>query len=140
MKCREKTRNLRDTSRCVAGSGSRYDLLRMKKYLFLAIAILGTILPMSQFIPASMDGEFSVAGMFDAMFANRTIAGVSFDFTVVVVTAIVFGILEAVRLRIGAAWIALAGTFLIGASFGLPFFLFLRERAIERSATVPPAS
>jgi hypothetical protein len=107
----------------------------MKRYLFLALALAGIILPMSQFIPASLDGEFTVGGMFDAMFANRTIAGVSLDFTVVVVTAIVFGVYEAVRLRMRLAWIPLFGTFLIGASFGLPFFLYLRERAIDGSTT-----
>lgn len=103
----------------------------MRKWLYLGLAFVGIILPMSQFIPASLDGEFSVGGMFEAMFANRTIAGVSLDFTVVVVTAIAFGVAEAVRLRLRLAWIALAGTFLIGASFGLPFLLYLRERAIE---------
>jgi len=107
----------------------------MKKYLFLALAVAGIILPMSQFIPASLDGEFTVGGMFDAMFASRTIAGVSLDFTVVVVTAIVFGAFEAFRLRIRLAWIPLVGSFLIGASFGLPFFLYLRELALAREAT-----
>ncbi|MFW6288548.1 MAG: DUF2834 domain-containing protein [Spirochaetota bacterium] len=110
----------------------------MKKHVFLALAVLGIILPMSEFVPASLDGEFTVAGMFDAMFASRTIAGVSLDFTVVVLTAIVFGAFEAIRLRIPLAWIPLAGTFLIGASFGLPFFLYLRELALEKRPT-PPA-
>jgi hypothetical protein len=106
----------------------------MKKTLFLVLAVLGIILPMSQFIPASMDGEFTVGGMFQAMTADRTITGVTFDFLVVVLTALVFGAFEAVRLRIRLFWIPLVGTFLIGASFGLPFFLYLRERAIERQA------
>ena len=106
----------------------------MKKTIYVLLAVLGTVLPMSQFIPATMAGEFSVAGMFDAMFANQVIAGVSLDFTVVVVTALVFAGFEAVRLKITSAWIPLVGTFLIGASFGLPFFLFLREQALERRA------
>jgi hypothetical protein len=32
--------------------------------------------------------------------------------------------------------IPLAGTFFIGFSFGLPFFLYLRERALEASREV----
>ncbi len=106
----------------------------MKKAIFLALAILGTVLPMSQFIPASIDGEFSIGYMFEAMTADRTITGVTFDFVVVVLTGLVFGAYEAVRLKIKRFWVPLVGTFLIGASFGLPFFLFLRERAIERSS------
>lgn len=104
----------------------------MKKSLYLVLAAAGTVLPMSQFIPATMAGEFSVAGMFEAMFANQVIAGVSLDFTVVVVTALVFAGFETARLKIKTAWIPFVGTFLIGASFGLPFFLYLRERALER--------
>ena len=104
----------------------------MKKTLFLILAVVGTVLPMSQFIPASIDGEFSVGYMFEAMTADRTITGVTFDFIVVVLTALVFGAYESVRLRIKGFWIPLIGTFLVGASFGLPFFLFLRERAIEK--------
>ena len=109
----------------------------MKKHIFLALAVLGIVLPMSQFIPASLDGEFTVAGMFDAMFANRTIAGVSLDFTVVVLTAIIFGAFEAARLKIKLAWIPLIGSFAIGASFGLPFFLYLRELALAKESTSP---
>jgi hypothetical protein len=104
-----------------------------KKYIYLALAILGIILPMSQFIPASLDGEFTIGGMFQAMTANRTITGVTLDFTVAVITGLFFGVLEAIRLRIKLAWIALVGTFLIGFSFGLPFFLYLRELALERA-------
>jgi len=104
----------------------------MKRIIYLALAILGIVLPMSQFIPASIDGEFSVRSMTAAMTATRTITGVTLDFLVVVTTALAFGIAEAVRLRIRWAWICLVGTFLIGASFGLPFFLFLREGAIAK--------
>ncbi|MFW5742092.1 MAG: DUF2834 domain-containing protein [bacterium] len=103
----------------------------MKKHIYLVLAILGIVLPMSQFIPASLDGEFSIAGMFEAMTANRTITGVTLDFAVAVVTGLVFGVSEAVRLKLKLAWIAFAGTFLIGFSFGLPFFLYARERALE---------
>ncbi|WP_455382982.1 DUF2834 domain-containing protein [Salinispira pacifica] len=112
----------------------------MKKYVFLALAAVGIVLPMSQFIPASLDGEFSVSAMMQKMFASRTIAGVSLDFAVTALTALLFGVLEAVRLRMRTAWIALAGSFLIGFSFGLPFLLFLRERALERASRVEEAA
>lgn len=109
----------------------------MKRWLYLLLAILGILLPMSQFIPASIDGEFSIGGMVARMTADRTITGVTLDFLVVVISALVFGIFESVRLRLRWAWISLVGTFLIGASFGLPFLLFLRESAIQREAQNP---
>jgi len=106
----------------------------MKKTIYLVLAILGIILPMSQFIPASLDGEFSVAGMVEGMTANRTMTGVTLDFMVAVVTGFIFGVFEAIRLKITLAWIPLIGTVLIGFSFGLPFFLYLRELAVNREA------
>jgi hypothetical protein len=106
----------------------------MKKYIYLVLAIVGIALPMSQFIPASMAGEFSVGEMFRQMTATRTITGVTLDFMVAVATGLFFGVTETVRIKVRLWWIALAGTFLIGFSFGLPFFLFLRERALERAA------
>ena len=106
----------------------------MKKYIYLVLAVAGIILPMSQFIPASLAGEFTVSDMFAQMTATRTITGVTLDFMVAVVTGLYFGITESVQKRVRLWWIALGGTFLIGFSFGLPFFLFLRERALEREA------
>ena len=104
----------------------------MKRWIYFLLAIVGIILPMSQFIPASVDGEFTVGGMIDRMTADRTITGVTLDFLVVVITGLVFGIFESFRLQLRWAWISLVGTFLIGASFGLPFLLFLRESALQR--------
>lgn len=106
----------------------------MKRWIYLFLAIIGIILPMSQFVPASIDGEFSVSGMLERMTADRTITGVTYDFLVVVTTGLVFGVFESIRLRIRWAWISLIGTFLIGASFGLPFLLFLREQAILKDS------
>jgi len=103
----------------------------MKKYVYLSLAVIGIVLPMSQFIPASLDGEFSVRQMLAEMTATRTITGVTMDFTVAVLTGIAFGVFETRRLKVRMWWIAILGTFLIGFSFGLPFFLFLREREIE---------
>lgn len=106
----------------------------VKKSVYLGLAIVGIALPMSQFIPASLDGSFSVGAMLSEMTATATLRGVSFDFMVTALTGIVFGVIEAVRLKIRSAWVPLVGSVLIGFSFGLPCFLLLRELALERSS------
>lgn len=103
--------------------------------VYLVIAVLGTVLPMSQFIPASIDGEFTVQGMFQEMTSTRTLTGVSLDLTVAVWAGLAFGFIEIKRHKVRHWWIALVGTFLIGFSFSLPFFLFLRERALFKKET-----
>jgi hypothetical protein len=104
------------------------------KYVYLVLAVAGTILPMSQFIPASLAGEFSIAAMIADSTATPLATGVTLDLAVAASTGLLFIIVEAIRRRIKLAWIAIAGTFLIGFSFGLPFFLFLRQLQIDRQA------
>lgn len=103
-----------------------------RERLWLLLAIVGTILPMSQFIPASIAGEFSVRALVRDVTDTRLARGVAADLAVAATTGVLLIILDGVRRRIRGWWIALLGTFLIGFSFGLPFYLYLRDRA-ERS-------
>lgn len=104
------------------------------RYLYLVLAIAGVALPMSQFIPATIAGEFTLTTMFEQLSATQTVLGFTLDLTVAALAGVLFIVVEAIRLKIKLAWIAVAGTFLIGFSFGLPFFLFLREGAPETQA------
>ena len=103
----------------------------MTKIIYLILAIIGIILPMTQFIPATIAGEFSLDGLFKDMTQNKILTGVSLDFFIAAATAIVFIIIEGRKRKLSLVWVAIVGTFLIGLSFGLPFFLYLRERSLE---------
>lgn len=102
------------------------------RYIYLVLAIAGTVLPMSQFIPASMAGEFSVRALIADSTTTPLATGLTLDLAVAATTGLLFIVVEAVRRRIKYAWIAIVGTFLIGFSFGLPFFLFLRQIQMEK--------
>ena len=104
----------------------------MGKIIYLILAIIGVILPMSQFIPATIAGEFSLNGLFKDMTQTRILTGVSLDFFIAATAAIVFIIIEGKKRKLSLVWVAIVGTFLIGLSFGLPFFLYLRERSLEK--------
>lgn len=100
------------------------------RHAYLVLAILGAALPLSQFVPATVLGEFSVGAMVADLTATRITAGFTLDLLVAAVAGIAFMIAEARRSQIHYTWIALVGTVLIGFSFGLPFFLYLREREL----------
>jgi hypothetical protein len=102
------------------------------KYLYLLLAVLGALLPLSQFVPASMDGSFSVANLISEMTATRNLRGIAFDLMIAAITGIVFMVREGRRLRVRLLWLPLVGTVVIGFSFGLPLFLYLRERQLLR--------
>jgi hypothetical protein len=40
---------------------------------------------------------------------------------------------EGKRLRVRALWLPTVGTLIVGVSFGLPFFLFLRQMTLDRT-------
>ena len=97
------------------------------RYLYLLLAILGAALPLSQFIPASVDGSFSVSGLIAEQMATRNLRGIAFDLLIAAVTGVVFMVAEGRRKRVPHLWAPLIGTVFVGFSFGLPLFLYLRE-------------
>jgi hypothetical protein len=107
------------------------------RYAYLILAVLGAVLPLTQFVPATLLGEFSVGAVFEDLSASRITAGFTLDLLVASVVGLAFMIAETRRLQIRHTWIAVVGTFLIGFSFGLPFFLFLRERELAMRMDLP---
>ena len=102
------------------------------KLIYLLLAILGAILPLSQFVPAFLEGSFSVGNLISELMATRNLRGIAFDLMIAAITGVVFMVREGRRLKVRILWLPLLGTFLIGFSFGLPFFLYLRERTLEK--------
>lgn len=80
------------------------------KWLYLVLAILGAALPLSQFVPASMDGSFSVVNLMGELMATRNLRGITFDLMVAAVTGVVFMIAEGRRLAVRFFWVPLIGT------------------------------
>ena len=97
--------------------------------VYLILAILGALLPLSQFVPASIEGSFSVGALLSEVSATRNLRGVALDLMVAAITGLVFFIHEGRRLRVRHLWLPVLGTLLVGFSFGLPIFLYLREGA-----------
>ena len=105
------------------------------KYLYLLLCVFGIILPYSQLLPLLLEGSFSVQGMIDDLFINRTSALFALDLFVTATTYMIFLFLEGFRLKIRHLWIPFIATFLVGASLGFPLFLYLREITLEQGQT-----
>lgn len=97
------------------------------KYLYLIFAILGLVLPYSQLIPFLMENGLNISLFISQLFANRISGFFGWDVIISAVVLIPFIIVESKKLKITNYWIAIVGTCLVGVSFGLPLFLFLRE-------------
>tara|TARA_B100000768_G_C11220189_1_gene350146 strand:+ start:693 stop:1019 length:327 start_codon:yes stop_codon:yes gene_type:complete len=106
-----------------------------RKYIFLFISVLGIVYTWYYNIKYfTYYDEASFSHFFEL--AQSNFAGKSFgaDLSVVVLTFFVWFIPDARKLKIKAWWVIIPLTFLIAVAFSFPFYLYLRERALEKKA------
>ena len=94
------------------------------RYLYLAFAILGLVVPYSQLVPWIMEHHALNMPLFVRdLFANRISAFFAMDVIVSAVVLISFIQVEGKRLGMRLLWLPTIGTLLIGVSLGFPLFL-----------------
>lgn len=98
------------------------------RYVFLALAVWGTVHPMYYFITWFQENTWSLMAMVDAWHANASTSGLVWDLTIAAVALTVWIVSEAVSRRDWLSLVAIPATFCIGVSCGLPLYLFLRMR------------
>ena len=97
----------------------------MNKNIFLGLAVIGLVLPYSQFLPFLIENGLIFPMIISEITGNRLSLFAWLD---VVVTALVVIILvfdQKDRMR--NWWIPIIATLLIGPSCGLPLFLYFRD-------------
>ncbi|MBZ8118286.1 DUF2834 domain-containing protein [Roseovarius sp. LXJ103] len=98
------------------------------KWIFLALAVWGSIHPMYYFISWFNANGYDLMAMVDAWHVNAATSGLVWDLTIAAVALTLWVIVEAVRSRDWLRLIAVPATFCIGVSCGLPLYLYLRMR------------
>ena len=102
------------------------------RWLYLFLAVLGTVLPYSQFIPWLAEHGLNVRLLFTQLFLGHVSAFFGLDAIVSALVLLVFIVSEGRRRKIAMLWMPIAATCLIGVSCGFPLFLYLRERQVGR--------
>ena len=97
--------------------------------LYLALCLLGTLLPYWHFVAFLREHGFDLQVFFEQLFANHISAFFAWDVIVSSVVLWVFVAVEGRRARIGNLWMPIAANLAVGVSLGLPLFLYMRERA-----------
>lgn len=103
--------------------------MRPIQAVWLALAVWGTIHPMSYFIAWFNENGWSIMNMVDAWHVNAATSGLVWDLTVAAAALTIWVIVESVQRRAWLNLIAIPATFCIGVSCGLPLYLFLRGRS-----------
>jgi len=101
-------------------------------YLFLAV--IGAVLPYSQFLPWVAAHGLDVPLMIRELFSTRIGAFFGLDVLVAAVALLAFISREGAARKMRRLWLPIGATCLIGVSCGLPLFLYLRERELVRDA------
>lgn len=104
------------------------------KNLYLALCVLGTLLPYSQLVPFVRQYGLDAGAFVGQLFANRISAFFGLDVIVSSLVLWVFVLIEGRRDGVRGLWAPIAANLLVGVSLGLPLFLYLR--AARRDAPV----
>lgn len=99
----------------------------MTRWVYLGLAVWGTIHPMSYFLAWFRENGFDLGAMVYAWHANAASSGLVWDLTIAAVALTVWVIAEAIDQKNWLGLMAIPATFCIGVSAGLPLYLFLRK-------------
>lgn len=101
-------------------------------WLYLIAAILGTILPLSQFVPFlsmhGLDGKL----FFEQLFQNHISAFFGMDVIVSSFALWLFVFSEGRRRGMKNLWLYVVCNLAVGVSLALPLFLYFRERKVKQ--------
>ena len=106
-----------------------------KKNIYLALCLLGIVLPYWQFVPWVIQNGLNMPLFFQQLFANRIGAFFGMDVVASAITLMVFARLENHKVGAAARWLTLLAVLTVGVSLGLPLFLYLRELKLEEERT-----
>lgn len=96
---------------------------------YLALCVVGVVLPYDFFFPWLVDNGLDLSLFITELVSTRV--GAFFGADVIVSAVALFGFVFADGRRADVKWLwaPVVGTLCVGVSFGLPLFLYLRERA-----------
>ena len=105
------------------------------RHLYLVFAVIGLVLPYSQFVPWIVEHHALNMELFIRdLFANRISAFFAMDVIVSAIVLISFIRTEGKRLGTRMLWLSIVSVLLVGVSLGLPLFLYLRQHELDRTA------
>ena len=106
-----------------------------QRHVYLVLCVIGVLLPYWQFVPWFLDHGLDVSLFVQQLFANRVGAFFGLDVVVSSVVLWIFIFAEGGR-RLGMRrlWVPVIGSLLVGVSFGLPLFLYMRQLHLDKTA------
>lgn len=102
------------------------------KHLYLALCVLGTLLPWSQFWPFVREHGLDIRLFAQQLFANHISGFFAMDVIVSSLVLLALVRIEGRRAGVRHLWAPIVALLTVGVSLGLPLFLYLRESRLEK--------
>lgn len=102
------------------------------KHVYLTFCAIGTVLPLTQVVPFLIEEGLDARRFIELLFANPVSGFFGMDVLVSSLVLWVFVLTEGRRVGAERLWAPIVGNLTVGVSLGLPLFLYLRERRLER--------
>jgi hypothetical protein len=97
------------------------------KFIYLALAVIGLILPLYQFMKFLMKYGFNLRYMIELVAANYISRFLVLDLILAALVFLILVVVEGNRAQMKNLWIYFLTTLCVGLSFSLPLFLYFRE-------------
>jgi hypothetical protein len=108
-----------------------------RKNVYFLLCLLGIVIPYSLFLPWVFQNGLDWRLFLASLAANRIGLFFVADVLVSAAVLVVFMRQESVRVKIRGNWITVVGLCLVGVSFALPMYLYLRERELDSERSAP---
>lgn len=97
------------------------------RHVYLILCILGFVFPYYALLPFMQINGADIVLMFQQVFERPGTAFFGYDLLVFALAGIVFVIVEGRKKKVPHYWIPILSMLFIGAGFGFPLFLYMRE-------------
>ena len=106
----------------------------MKERLLLILTIVGFVVPNVCVILFFADEGFDLGRYFSLWTASIPSTQLLLDLVIAALAFLVWAAIEGPRAQVKRWWLCIPATFLVGLCFGLPLFLWMRERTLGQQA------
>lgn len=106
----------------------------MKERLLLVLTVVGFVVPNVCLVIFFADEGFDLSGYFSLWTASTPSTQLVLDLAIAALAFFVWAAVEGPRAGIRRWWLCYPATLLVGLCFGLPLFLWMRERTLRQSA------
>ncbi|HEY5976445.1 MAG TPA: DUF2834 domain-containing protein [Solirubrobacterales bacterium] len=104
---------------------------RRTESLLLALTVVGFVVPNAFVVAYLVEHGSDIGAYFSAWTATIPSTQLIVDLAIAAVAFFVWAALEGRRLPVRRWWVCIPASLLVGLCFGLPLFLWMRERALR---------